>query len=102
MRLDIEALGCCSSVLRSSDPHWPQAGQENDSHGSPARSADRRVKEKSGSNTFLRAKNGVLTQSATRLVLLTSFAQVGGQHAPVSCAPRHRRAARRRIAPRVP
>ena len=44
IRLDIAAPGCRSNVRRSTDPNCPQAGQENDSHGSPGdRSADRRV-----------------------------------------------------------
>jgi hypothetical protein len=36
MRLEIDAPGCRSSVRKSTEPNCPQAGQENDSHGSPA------------------------------------------------------------------
>jgi hypothetical protein len=36
MRLEMAAAGCRSSVRRSTEPNWPHAGQEKDSHGSPA------------------------------------------------------------------
>ena len=36
MRLDIAAPGCRSNVRRSTEPHFPQAGQEKLSQGSPA------------------------------------------------------------------
>jgi hypothetical protein len=35
-KLEIDAPGCRSSVRRSTAPNWPHAGQENESHGSPA------------------------------------------------------------------
>jgi hypothetical protein len=36
MRLEIAAPGCRSSARKSTEPNCPHAGQENDSHGSPA------------------------------------------------------------------